>query len=206
MEEKDSWLDWAVELQSLAQAGLYYTKDVYDAERFARVREIAAQMLRWRTELPLSKIKDLFCGEVGYQTPKIDTRAALIEDGRILLVREKNSAWSLPGGWCDVNVSVGENALKELREEAGLEAVTERVVAILDRDRHNRPRYAYKVCQVFVLCRRLSGSFCPNAETTASGWFSMQQLPPLATEKNTREQLQMCFDAHAAEHWTPILD
>ena len=34
---------------------------------------------------------------------KIDTRAAIFSDGKILMVREKNGKWSLPGGWCDVD-------------------------------------------------------------------------------------------------------
>ena len=42
MDRKKLWLDWAVELQSLAQAGLYYGKDKFDRERYARIREIAA--------------------------------------------------------------------------------------------------------------------------------------------------------------------
>ncbi len=39
------WLDWAKELQFLAQAGLTYSKDVFDIERFKRIREIAAEIL-----------------------------------------------------------------------------------------------------------------------------------------------------------------
>ena len=39
---KDNWLKWAVELQALAQAGLAYTENKYDRERFERIREIAA--------------------------------------------------------------------------------------------------------------------------------------------------------------------
>ena len=31
------------------------------------------------------------------------TEFAMFEDGKILLVHEKNGTWSLPGGWCDVN-------------------------------------------------------------------------------------------------------
>lgn len=30
MEQNEKWLNWAVELQSLAQAGLFYTKDPFD--------------------------------------------------------------------------------------------------------------------------------------------------------------------------------
>lgn len=39
----DKWLDWAMELQSIAQAGLFYCKDQYDIERFERIREISAE-------------------------------------------------------------------------------------------------------------------------------------------------------------------
>ena len=73
--------------------------------------------------LQVEKVKDLFCNETGYQTPKIDTRAAIFKEGKILLVHENNGTWSLPGGWCDVNVSVTENTIKEVKEEAGISKV-----------------------------------------------------------------------------------
>lgn len=98
----EKWLKWAVEIQSLAQAGLAYTGNVYDIERYERLREIAAEMISEKSDVPIGKVKDLFCGETGYQTPKIDTRAAVFRDGKILLVHENNGTWALPGGWCDV--------------------------------------------------------------------------------------------------------
>ena len=61
MEQNKIWLDWAVELQSLAQAGLTYGKDVYDKERYERIREISAEMLSHMSEIPLKKVKDIFC-------------------------------------------------------------------------------------------------------------------------------------------------
>ncbi len=106
------WLDWVMEIQSLAQAGLTYGRDPYDLERYARLRDIAAEMVAHQTELPFDRVKDLFCNETGYQTPKVDTRAAVFDKGRLLLVRERDGRWSLPGGWCDVNLSVGENAVR----------------------------------------------------------------------------------------------
>ena len=118
--KQEQWLDWAIELQSLAQAGLTYGRDVYDLERYQRLRDIAAEMLASQTDLPLEQVKTLFCNETGYQTPKVDTRAAVFREGRILLVRENDGAWSLPGGWCEVNLSIGENAERETLEEAGL--------------------------------------------------------------------------------------
>ena len=45
MNRNEKWLQWAIELQSLAQAGLTYGKDIYDRERYERVREISAEII-----------------------------------------------------------------------------------------------------------------------------------------------------------------
>ena len=79
--EKDIWLDWAIELQSLAQAGLTYGKDKFDLERYERIREISAEIIANKSGLDSEKVKTLFCNEIGYQTPKIDISSVLIEDG-----------------------------------------------------------------------------------------------------------------------------
>ena len=200
------WLDWAIELQSLAQAGLTYGKDVYDRERYERIRDISAEMMSYRTDIPLEKVKDLFCNETGYQTPKLDTRAAIFDQGKILLVRENNGKWSLPGGWVDVNVSVKENTLKEVKEEAGLDVAADRIIAVQDRAKHNLPLYAYGVCKIFVLCSDIGGQFEPNIETTESRYFSENDLPALATEKNTVEQVKMCFNAYRDPNWVTLFD
>ena len=205
MKEK-VWLDWVIELQSLAQAGLTYGKDVYDQERYERIREISAEIMSHMTEIPVEKVKDLFCNESGYQTPKLDTRAAIFEEDKVLLVRENNGKWSLPGGWCDVNLSVGENTVKEVKEEAGLEVTADRVIAIQDRAKHNLPLYAYGVCKIFVQCSVLGGQFEKNIETTEYRYFPENELPELSTEKNTEEQIQMCFRAYRSKEWVTLFD
>lgn len=206
MEHNERWLAWAVELQSIAQAGLTYGKDPYDRERYARIREISAEIMAHMADIPLEKVKDLFCNETGYQTPKLDTRAAIFADGKILLVRENDGRWSLPGGWCDVNVSVGENTIKEVKEEAGLDVTADRIIAVQDRAKHNLPLYAYGVCKVFVQCSVTGGRFEPNIETTEYRYFAPDGLPELAAEKNTEEQIRMCFEAYRSENWHALFD
>lgn len=206
MNATPKWLDWAVELQALAQAGLFYSKDVYDIERFQRIRDIAAEMLVSPSGLPVDQIRNLFCNETGYQTPKLDTRAAVFQNDKILLVQENNGLWSLPGGWVDVNLSVGENAVKEVKEETGLDVQAKQMIAVQDRKKHNPEIYAYNICKVFILCDLLGGGFRENSETIAIGYFPMNDLPPLSENKTTREQIQMCFDAYRAEHWETVFD
>ena len=192
----DKWVDFAIRIQSIAQAGLQYGKDKYDKERYEELRRIAAEMLSVKTDIPVNKIYDLFCNEHGYQTPKIDTRAAVFIDGKILLVHENNGTWALPGGWCDVDQSVASNAEKEVDEETGLTVTSEKIIAVQDWRRHNVINYAYGVVKIFVLCRYISGKFKENIETTEIGFFDKNSLPEnLANEKCTREQIIMCFNS-----------
>lgn len=206
MDANERWLSWAVELQSLAQAGIFYAKDPFDMERYERIREIAAEIISHKSDIPIEKVKNLFCSEIGYQTPKLDSRAAIFQNDKILLVKEKNGTWSLPGGWVDVDISVKENIIKEVKEEAGLDVSADLVIAVQDREKHNHPVYAYKVCKIFVLCTVLGGNFTENTETVESRYFAIEELPVLATEKNNEEQIKMCFDAYYSEHWTTLFD
>ena len=204
--EKDIWLDWAIELQSLAQAGLTYGKDKFDLERYERIREISAEIIANKSGLDFEKVKTLFCNEIGYQTPKIDTRASIFKEDKILLVKENNSKWSLPGGWVDVNCSVKENTIKEVKEESGLDVTADKIIAVQDREKHNKPRYAYRVCKIFVLCTATGGEFKENSETVGFDYFPLDSLPCLATEKNNKEQIKMCFEAHECDNWETIFD
>lgn len=204
MNEK--WLEWAIELQSIAQAGITYGKDIYDRERYERIREISAEIIAYKTDISTEKVRNLFCNESGYQTPKLDTRAAIFENGKILLVKENTGKWSLPGGWVEVNLSIKENTIKEVKEEAGLDITADRIIAIQDRAKHNLPIYAYGVCKIFVLCTVIGGEFKENIETTEFSYFSENELPELATEKNTEEQIKMCFEACRTDTWTVIFD
>ena len=193
----DKWLDFAMRIQSIAQAGLTYGKDSYDKERYQALRQIAAEMLAVKTDLPTDKVYQIFCNEVGYQTPKVDTRAAVFQDHKILLVEENNGTWSLPGGWCDVDQSVASNTQKEVKEETGLTVSTERLIALQDWRKHNVTNYAYGVVKIFVLCQYESGEFEENIETIRIGYFGKDELPDkLAVEKCTKDQILMCFDAY----------
>lgn len=207
MDRNNKFLNWAIELQSLAQAGLTYGKDKYDIERYQRIRDISAEMIAEKADVSFEKAKELFCNETGYQTPKIDTRAAVFNEGKILLVHEENGTWSLPGGWCDVNMSVGDNTVKETFEEAGLTVKPVRLIAVQDRNRHNTPVYAYGITKVFMLCSLIGGEFRANTETTESRYFSRDDIPEnLANEKNTKEQILMCFDAAADKNFPVNFD
>lgn len=206
MEHNERWLEWAKELQFLAQAGLTYSKDSFDIERFERIREISAEIISHQSDIPLEKVRDLFCNETGFQTPKLDTRAVIFENEKILLVKENNGRWSLPGGWVDVNQSVKTNVLKEVKEEAGLDVEAVKLIALQDRNKHNIPVYAYGICKVFILCKVIGGRFSSNNETLESKFWGLDEIPLLSEEKTNMEQVKMCFAAYQNEKWEVQFD
>lgn len=203
----ERWLKWAMEIQSMAQAGLTYTDNVYDIERYERLREISAEMIAEKSDMSVEKVKGLFCDEKDYPTPKLDTRAAIFKDDKILLTHEKNGTWSLPGGWVDVLESIRSNTIKEVKEETGLDVSAKKVIALQDRNKHNKPIYAYGVCKAFVLCEVVGGSFEENIETTEIKYFSIDEIPEnLAEEKTNLEQIKMCFEAYNNPKWETLFD
>lgn len=205
--DHDKLVQYIIELQNIAQAGLYYSKDKFDSERYQRVREIAAEMMAAKTELPLETVTNLFCSDVGYQTPKIDTRAAVFKDNKILLVQESNGYWSLPGGWCEFNLSPVDNIIKEVKEEAGIDISVDSLIAVQDRAKHgNLPLYIYGVVKIFYLCRPIGGEFRKNLETMASSYFDQDDLPLLDLARSNQKQVSMCFDAYHSENWIVQFD
>lgn len=114
-------------------------QNIYDIERYERLRDLSAEMLAYKTAIPKETVKSLFCNEAGYQTPKIDSRAAIFKDDKILLVQENDGLWSLPGGWIDVLETIYSNTIKEVREEAGLNVKPTFIIAIHEQHKRNFP-------------------------------------------------------------------
>lgn len=204
---KEKWLEWASRLQSLAQAGLTFGQNQYDLDRYQQIRTISVEILHEYTGISHEIIKDLFASETGYQTPKVDIRSAVFKDGRILMVREKiDGAWSLPGGWADVNSSVSESAERECFEEAGARVKPKRIIAVHQADRHYNFAYPYTVYKIFVECEFIEKNFIENTETLEAGFFPVDSLPPLSTERNTRDQIEMCFEAKKHKLFETVFD
>lgn len=207
MEEVDQFTKWATNLQSIAQAGLHYGKDVFDRERYEQVRKIAGEMMQAKTGLSKEQIKTLFLGDEGYQTPKIETRAAIFKDAKILLVRERMAQeWSLPGGWNDYDQTTAQNCVKEAKEESGRIVKPVKLIAVQDRNHHNKPILATNVTKIFYLCKEISGEFVSNDETDACDYFALDNLPKLSLDRNTKEQIEMCFKASKDPNWQTLFE
>ena len=190
------WLDIAKRIQAIAQAGLTYAESGYDQERYAELQTISLQILQKLTEEPIGKLRELFTNEVGYQTPKVDVRSVVFEEGKILMVREKiDGCWSLPGGWADVGYTPKEVAVKETWEETGLIVEAERLLAVLDKKQHPHPPSPFYTYKIFVLCRVTGGVLTQGlVETSEVGFFDEHHLPELSLDRITSSQIRLMFE------------
>jgi len=181
------------ELQSIAQAGLTYTRDPYDRERFARLLDLTAELLAAQTGQDLEQVTTTLRAERGYLTPKVDVRAVVLNKaGDVLLTRERQDGlWSLPGGWADPGESPRMIAVREVREETNREVRAVRLLAVLDKAQHPHPPDLWAVYKLFLLCE-LTGPetiHAENIETLESAFFSPDALPPLSLGRNLPTQV-----------------
>jgi len=204
---KEKWLQWASELQSIAHAGLTFCENNYDRDRYEKIRTLSVEILHEYTDVDENKIRDLFASETGYQTPKVDIRAAVFKNEKILMVKEKiDGKWSMPGGWADVNTSVSESAARECLEEAGAIVKPKRIIALHLANKHNNAQSPYTIYKIFVECDPVMNNFTDNTETLEAGFFSIDSLPILSTERTTRSQIEMCFEAKKHKVFETIFD
>jgi ADP-ribose pyrophosphatase YjhB (NUDIX family) len=187
-----------VELAAVGQTGLHYATDPFDRERYSQVAGVAEALRALLTRVPPEGLAPLLDPDGGHVTPKVDVRSAVFDDqGRILLVRERSDGhWAPPGGWCDPLEPPASNAVREIAEEAGVQAKLLRLAAVLDRDtRGHRPRMPVTVYKLFFVCEPLSvgEGTRDGKEILDVGWFAMDDLPPLSATRIQREELEICY-------------
>ncbi len=188
------WLEWAKQIQSISQAGLAYSKDMYDLDRFEQLRNLSIEIMNAYTDVEIGKIKTLFASETGYATPKVDIRAVVFNEGKILLVKERTDhAWALPGGWADIGLSPKEVAVKEVMEESGYVVEPIRLLGILDKKFHDHPPSPFHIYKIFIECQITGGEAMGGMETLEAGFFEEDNLPNLSVERNTEKQIKQLF-------------
>lgn len=175
-------------IQAIAQTGLHYSENGFDQQRYEELRELSVQLAAQITDAEPDKIRNLFIGETGFQTPKVDIRVVVLNDDKILLVRERSDGrWSMPGGFADVNSSPSEVAVKEVLEETGLSVKVKRLLAVVDTNRHSFPPLEFHFYKIIILCKLISGELHGSHETIEAEFFDLNNLPELSVKRNTPE-------------------
>ncbi len=191
--QASKWMEWAREIFSLSQAGLTYSENPFDIERYKRLKEIAAEIVANESDLTKEAVLESFSMQAGYITPKVDVRGAVVREGKILLIQEKaDGKWAMPGGWADLGNSPASVAEREVWEESGFRVKAEKVVAVLDANRVE-PFEFYHAYKIIFLCELLGGEPLTSHETLAVDFFDRDHLPPLSIYRTNEDMLQEVF-------------
>ncbi len=176
------WRESLKRLRAIAQTGQTYTRDPYDRERYEELENMALSLLARLLDSPPEAVRSVYLPEQGYPTPKIDVRAGIFREGRILLVRETaDGRWTLPGGWGDEHESPRESIEREVREESGFEVRASRLVAVKDRHLHPyTPKRLERIYKLFFLCELTGGEAATSLETDGVDFFAPDDLPALS--------------------------
>ena len=190
------WLHWVREIRGLAQNGIGYAVNGFELERWRRVEELCSLITAEYSDLDFETLQALSKAELGYATPKVDVRGLCLQDGKILLVREKiDGGWTLPGGWADLNEPPSSATEREIREESGYESKAVRLLALYDRTdaRHQHPPHLYYIFKAYFLCELTGGEASETLETSDVGFFTLQDLPPLSTGRTSEADLHRLY-------------
>ena len=185
------WLEIAREIQQLSQTGMAFAVTEYEKNRYKRLIEITAEIIEHHTELEKESVHKTLMDHPGYATPKIDVRAAVIKDNRILLVQEStDKCWAMPGGWADVGNIPSEVAIRETKEESGFDAKPVKVIGIYDANRVGGKLEFFHAFKIIFLCELIGGEAKTSDETLDVKFFDFNDLPSLSINRTNKKHIE----------------
>ena len=166
------------EMQTIARNGLNFATNPYDRERYERLLALAAKYYGQALDLPPAEIRERLVRELGYITPKVGADAAIFNsEGQILLVlRMDDGLWCLPCGWVEPSESPEEAAVRETREETGLEVQPWQLVGVFSRKPH-AGHGPHAAVGVVYLCNVIGGALRQSHEIREARYWRIEEVP-----------------------------
>jgi len=132
------------------------------------------------------------------QSPLIGVGAIIIDEGRVVLVKRGHEPlkgeWSIPGGVLEVGEMLREAAIREVREETGLNVETLDLLGVFDRVVHDEAgKTLYHYVLIDFLCRHVSGELCCSDDADEARWFTEDEIGSLKLAKDTEEVIRLGF-------------
>lgn len=191
MDDREfKWLNIAREIQQLSQTGYAFAVTDYEKNRYKRLTEITAEIIEHHTELEKESVQKILMEHPGYATPKIDVRAAVIKEGKILLVQETtDNCWAMPGGWADVGDVPSEVATRECKEESGYDVKPIKVIGVFDANRIGGRLEFFHAFKIIFLCELIGGEAKISDETIDVQFFDFNNLPALSLNRTNEKHL-----------------
>jgi ADP-ribose pyrophosphatase YjhB (NUDIX family) len=201
------WLEWAREIQAIAQTGYHYSENDFQRERYQRLAEIAAEIISEHSALAYEPLVRVFNQQIGYSTPRVDVRGVVFKDKKLLLVRERqDGGWTLPGGWADVGDVPSQAAEREVWEEAGFRVKACKLIGLYDANRVG-PLELFHAFKAIFMCDLIDGQPTPSSETSEVAFFGQNEIPEYLSGERTRPRyISDAFNALANPDSSTVFD
>jgi len=197
----------ADEIAAHAKNGTFWGKDRYDVERFARILALATEMLGSALGLDPEAIARGYTDDPGTITSKVGASVAAFDaDGRLLLIqREDNARWAMPGGIVEYGETLAHAATREALEESGVAVKVYALLGIYDARRHGF-QTIYHWQHVAFLADVAGGTPGPSDETLAAGFFTLEQVAALPISPGHEDPIRDAFAAYGREPIAAFFD
>lgn len=122
--------------------------------------------------------------------PKHIVSAATIvlnDKGEILLIKGPLRGWEMPGGQVEEGESLKEAAIRETKEETGIDVEITKFCGIFQNVKKS-------ICNTLFLARPIGGEFRTSSESLEVGFFPIEEALKMVTIGNFRERIEYCLD------------
>lgn len=165
-------------LHAIARNGLHYSQNVYDQQRYTELLEITNEYAGLALDLPPAEVRAKLAAEPIPLTPKLGADAAIFDaEGRMLLMlRADNRKWCLPCGFVEPGESPEQAAIREAREETGLDVEVLELVGVFTR--LPTPEYGtFTLVGVVYLCHVVGGHLRSSHEDLGLRYWHLDDVP-----------------------------
>lgn len=127
---------------------------------------------------------------IHFVPPKHIISAATIvvnDKNEILLIKGPKRGWEMPGGQVEEGESIRDAAIRETKEESGIEVEIVRFCGIFQNVKKS-------ICNTLFLAKPIGGESTTSSESLEVGFFPIEQALEMVTYSNSRERIELCLD------------
>ncbi len=123
------------------------------------------------------------------------------QTGAILLIeRTDNGLWTIPGGGMEVGETIAHTAIREVKEETGLDVAVQRLVGVYSDPRHvieysdGEVRQQFSVC---FACALTGGQLTTSSESRRVGFFRPEDINTMPVHESIRRRIRDYLESHS---------
>ena len=194
----------ADQLRSTANYGLMHQKNPYDRERLQEVLSASARMVSLLDNRSPDSVMSIYKDDMDHISPMVGSEAAVFRDNKLLLIkRDDDKLWAIPGGLTGIGETLQQSALRELKEETGLEGKVTRLLGIFD-SRFWKTRSKNHLYHVIFEVSAGNASPQITNEALECRFFGADEIPELSPGHDAR--VPFVFKLYRGEIEPPYFD